>query len=204
MEYLSIGKMAEKLGITEQTLRNWDKSGKLKPAYVSESGYRYYSNEQFAKVTGLFYKDKTKRVIIGYCRVSSRREDLDRQIKCIRQYCLAKGYQFRIISDIGSGIDYSRKGLHELLKMVMNNEVSKIVVIDGSRLVSYGSEFIDLILSSQGVEVEVIDETEVFDEQERVFDLIYVCVAFSEGLSDRKASHIKSIITRLREGDVLA
>lgn len=54
MDYLSIGKMAEKLGITEQTLRNWDKSGKLKPAYISESGYRYYSSEQLSKVTGLF------------------------------------------------------------------------------------------------------------------------------------------------------
>lgn len=45
MEYLFIGKIVKSLGVTEQTLRNWDKSGRLKPAYVAETGYRYYSDE---------------------------------------------------------------------------------------------------------------------------------------------------------------
>ena len=72
MSYLSIGKMAESLGVTEQTLRNWDKSGKLKPAYVAESGYRYYTEEQLAKVKGLFYVDTTEKLVFGYCRVSTK------------------------------------------------------------------------------------------------------------------------------------
>ena len=40
---LSIGKFAKSLGVSIQTLRNWDKEGKLKPTYVTENGYRYYS-----------------------------------------------------------------------------------------------------------------------------------------------------------------
>jgi len=36
MGYISINKFVECIGVTVQTLRNWDKSGKLKPAFRSE------------------------------------------------------------------------------------------------------------------------------------------------------------------------
>ncbi len=43
-EHISIGKAAKQLGVTIQTLRRWDESGKLR-AERSDSGYRYYSQE---------------------------------------------------------------------------------------------------------------------------------------------------------------
>ena len=46
---LSIGKFAKSLGVSIQTLRNWDKEGKLKPTYVTENGYRYYSEDLLNK-----------------------------------------------------------------------------------------------------------------------------------------------------------
>lgn len=46
MEFYSVGEFAKKLGVTVQTLRNWDKSDKLKPHHRSPSGHRYYSKEQ--------------------------------------------------------------------------------------------------------------------------------------------------------------
>lgn len=48
MKQYSIGQFAKEIGITVQTLRNWDKSGKLKPSYTSPSGHRYYSEDQLA------------------------------------------------------------------------------------------------------------------------------------------------------------
>ena len=39
MKYYAIGEFAKVIGVTEQTLRNWDKSNKLKPHHVAESGY---------------------------------------------------------------------------------------------------------------------------------------------------------------------
>lgn len=203
MDYLSIGKMAEKLGVTEQTLRNWDKSGKLKPAYISESGYRYYSSEQLSKVTGLFYTNETSKTVIGYCRVSTRKqsENLDRQIDCVKQYCIAKGYQFKIISDIGSGINYSKKGLQDLLKSVMNNEVSKIVVMYKDRLARFGFELIETICSYHNVEIEIIDSTEKTEQEELVEDLVQICTVFSARLSGKRAHRAKQIITELKEGD---
>ena len=45
LKYYSIGQFAKEIGKTTKTLRNWDKEGKLKPARVEQSGYRYYSEE---------------------------------------------------------------------------------------------------------------------------------------------------------------
>lgn len=205
MSYLSIGKMAESIGVTVQTLRNWDKSGKLKPAYVSETGHRYYSDEQLAKATGLFYQESVPKYVVGYCRVSTRKQtdNLDRQIECVQQYCISRGYCFQIISDVGSGINYNKKGLQSLLKMVMNNEVSKIVVMYKDRLVRFGFELIDFICKFHGVEIEVIDNTEKTEQEELVEDLIQICTVFSARLSGKRANRARKIIAEIKEGDDL-
>ena len=51
MKYYSTKKVTEILGVTAQTLRNWDKEGKLKPSYVKSNGYRYYSEEIVITIT---------------------------------------------------------------------------------------------------------------------------------------------------------
>ena len=53
----------------------------------------------------------TKKKVIGYWRVSSskQKDDLERRIENVKTYMYAKGYQFEIISDIGSGINYNKK-----------------------------------------------------------------------------------------------
>lgn len=67
MKYYSIGKFAEAIGVTQQTLRNWDKTGKLKPHHKGESGYRYYSQHQLQYYLGLkgedFAKKKSYRIL---------------------------------------------------------------------------------------------------------------------------------------------
>lgn len=54
----------------------------------------------------------------------------------------AKGYQFEIIIDIGSGINYNKTGLNQLIDMITNLEVDKIVVLYKDRLIRFGYELI--------------------------------------------------------------
>ncbi|MCC2168080.1 MULTISPECIES: MerR family DNA-binding transcriptional regulator [Gallintestinimicrobium] len=70
------------IGVSAQTLRNWDSNGKLHPHHTTTSGYRYYSDEQLNQVMNVKPKN---RIIIGYCRVSShkQKDDLERQIEII-------------------------------------------------------------------------------------------------------------------------
>ncbi len=108
MKYYEIGKFVELIRVTQQTLRNWDKAGKLKPIHTGKSGYRYYSQQQLQYYLGLKGEKPVKRKIVGYCRVSSnkQKDDLERQIENVKAYMIAKGYSFDVVTDIGSGINY--------------------------------------------------------------------------------------------------
>lgn len=107
MKYYTIHETAEMLGVSPQTLRNWDKSGKLVPHHKSANGYRYYSEDSLNAL--LSRKTQTGKTV-GYCRVSSpkQKDDLERQIDNMRTYLLAQGKPFEILSDIGSGINGKR------------------------------------------------------------------------------------------------
>ena len=196
LKYYSIGQFAKEIGKTTKTLRNWDKEGKLKPARVEQSGYRYYSQEQLNHFLGLQQENQKQKKIIGYCRVSSakQKDDLERQIEYVKLYMYAKGYSFEIITDIGSGIHYNKKGLHQLLDMVMSSEVEKIVVLYKDRLIRFGYELIEHLCYKFGTEIEIIDTTEKTEQQELVEDLVQIITVFSCKLQGKRANKAKKMI----------
>ena len=203
MKYYSIGEFAKVIGKTTKTLRNWDQSGKLKPARVESTGYRYYSQEQLNQFLGLKNMESKNKKVIGYCRVSShkQKDDLERQIDNVKTYMYAKGYQFEIITDIGSGINYNKKGLNQLIDMVTNSEVEKIVVLYKDRLIRFGYELIENICNKYGTTIEIIDNTKKSEEQELVEDLIQIVTVFSCRLQGKRANKAKKIIKELLEDD---
>ena len=90
-KYYSINKFLKILGVSAQTLRNWDKKGKLHPHHTSSNGYRYYSHEQLNQVMNV--KPNLDRIVIGYYRVSSnkQKDELERQIENMKLYLTAQG-----------------------------------------------------------------------------------------------------------------
>jgi hypothetical protein len=201
-KYYSIRKLSEMIDVSAQTLRNWEKSGKLIPDYKTSSGYRYYSQEQVDAITG----NRTNienRITIGYCRVSSakQKDDLERQIQNVKAYLLAQGSPFEIIEDIGSGINYNKKGLLELLQKVIDHKVEKIVVLYKDRLLRFGYELFENIAKSYGVSIEIIDNTEKTEQQELVEDLVQIMTVFSCKLQGKRAKKTKEMIKELVKDD---
>ena len=203
MKYYSIGQFAKAIGKTTKTLRNWDKNGKLKPVRVEDTGYRYYSQEQLNHFLGLKLEKQINKKIIGYCRVSSHKhkDDLERQIENVKTYMYAKGYQFEIITDIGSGINYNKKGLNQIIDMVTNSEVEKIVVLYKDRLIRFGYELIENLCNKFGTIIEIIDNTEKTEQQELVEDLVQIVTVFSCRLQGKRANKAKKMIKELIEDD---
>ena len=203
MKYYSIGQFAKAIGKTTKTLRNWDKNGKLKPVRVEDTGYRYYSQEQLNHFLGLKLEKQINKKIIGYCRVSShkQKDDLERQIENVKTYMYAKGYQFEIITDIGSGINYNKKGLNQIIDMVTNSEVEKIVVLYKDRLIRFGYELIENLCNKFGTTIEIIDNTEKSEQQELVEDLVQIVTVFSCRLEGKRANKAKKMIKELIEDD---
>lgn len=203
MKYYSIGEFANRIGKTIQTLRNWDKKNILKPSHVTQGGTRYYSQEQLNHFLGLKSEKQINKKIIGYCRVSShkQKDDLERQIENVKTYMYSKGYQFEIITDIGSGINYNKKGLNQLIDMVTNSEVEKIVVLYKDRLIRFGYELIENLCDKFGTAIEIIDNTEKTEQQELVEDLVQIITVFSCRLQGKRANKAKKMIKELIEDD---
>ncbi len=200
MKYYTIHQVSELLGVSAQTLRNWDKSGKLKPHHKSTNGYRYYAEDDLNMLLGV--KSQNGKTV-GYCRVSSpkQKDDLERQEKNMRTYLLAQGKPFEIISDIGSGINYKRKGLQELIKGMANRSISKVVVLYKDRLTRFGFELIEYIAELYGCEIEIVDTTEKTEQEELVEDLVQIITVFSCKLQGKRANKAKKMIKELTEND---
>lgn len=198
MKVYSIHEFSKLINRTPQTLRNWDKSGKLKPHHVGGNGYRYYSQKQLNEVLGV---EETSKKVIGYCRVSSnkQKDDLDRQVENMDKYLSSLNCEYTIIKDIGSGINYSKKGLKQLIKLINNQEVSKVVVFYKDRLLRFGFELVEYMANINGCEIEVLDSTEKTDEQELVEDLIQIVTVFSCRLQGKRANKTRKLVDELIE-----
>ena len=196
-KYYSINKFSKILGVSAQTLRNGDKKGKLHPHHTSSNGYRYYSHEQLNQVMNV--KPNLDRSVIGYCRVSSnkQKDDLERQIENMKLYLTAQGKPFEIISDIGSGIDYKKKGLKELMKRISQNKVDKVVVFYKDRLLRFGFELVEYIASLYDCDIEIIDHTEKTEQQELVEDLVQIITVFSCKLQGKRANKARKLVKEL-------
>ena len=196
-KYYSINKFSKILGVSAQTLRNGDKKGKLHPHHTSSNGYRYYSHEQLNQVMNV--KPNLDRIVIGYCRVSSnkQKDDLERQIENMKLYLTAQGKPFEIISDIGSGINYKKKGLKELMKRISQNKVDKVVVFYKDRLLRFGFELVEYIASLYDCDIEIINRTEKTEQQEIVEDLVQIITVFSCKLQGKRANKARKLVKEL-------
>ena len=195
MKYYSSNAVTKLLGVTAQTLRNWDKEGKLKPAYTKSNGYRYYSEDSILSYT---QERKTKKDlhVIGYARVSSKKEsdDLERQVDNLKTYIESKYSSYEIITDIGSGIDYKKPGLKKLIDLVNKKQVDIIVVLYKDRLLRFGFELVEYFSKINNVSIEVLDRVNKNQDEELVEDLIQIITVFSCRLQGKRKAKTKEIL----------
>jgi predicted site-specific integrase-resolvase len=176
----------------------WDKKGILKPEFKTPRGERRYSEAQLQYI--LQKKSDAPRINVGYARVSSKKQedDLKRQNELLELFLAKQGKPFKIISDIGSGIDYSKSGLKELLKLISSNQVDTIYVLYKDRLVRFGFELIEEFAKLHNTKIEVINQTEdKTDEEELVEDILNIIHVFSCKLNSKKIHINKKIAQRL-------
>lgn len=199
MRYYSSKTLAKMLGVTTQTLRNWNRNGTLMPSYTKNNGYRYYSEETIASF--IHKRAKKDLRVIGYARVSSKKQkdDLERQINNLKEAISKKYKDFDIIQDIGSGINYEKPGLKELIRKIDKREVDVIVVLYKDRLLRYGYELVEYFAKLNGVEIVVLDKVSKTSDQELVEDLIQIITVFSCRLQGRRGKKTKEILTNINE-----
>ena len=191
MKYYSSKTVTKILGVTAQTLRNWDKENKLKPTYVKSNGYRYYSEESILAYT---QERKTKKNlnVIGYVRVYKENEnELNEQKENIEKYLKEKYEHYEIIEDIGSGINYNKPGLLKLIEKINKKEVDVIVVLYKDRLLRFGFELVEHFASLNNVKIEVLDKIDKTQDEELVEDLLEIISDTQKKLTGNNKKQIK-------------
>jgi predicted site-specific integrase-resolvase len=170
MEYVSPRNAAKILGVHVNTLRNWADAGLIKFIWTT-TGYRRYDVYSVAKPT-----HKLGHRIV-YARVSSykQRDDLERQVQKLK-----KEYpKHEIITDIGGGLNFKRKGLRSILELAMRGAVKEVVVAHRDRLCRFGFELIRWMVEKDGGKLVVLDDTSASPEKELTDDLLAILHVFS-------------------------
>ncbi|WP_208277302.1 IS607 family transposase [Massilia oculi] len=206
-KFVSIGTAAQALGVSTSTLRRWEASGRLTPVRT-EGGQRRYDLAALRPETQ--GGAQAVRKTVAYARVSShdQQADLERQKRVLELYCASHGWAFDMITDLGSGMNYRKKGLKRLLDGIVEDEVGRLALTHKDRLLRFGAELIFSLCQARQVEVVIINQGEDTNfEEELASDVLEIITVFSARLygsrSHRNQKLIDGVRTALKESQCI-
>ncbi len=197
---VSISAAAKALGVTPLTLRRWHESGKLVPDVVTDGGRRRYN---LARLRPELFRseDPSQRRTIAYARVSShdQKPDLERQAQVLEAYCAAQGWTFEVVTDLGSGMNYRKKGLKRLLDDIVEGRVGRLVITHKDRLLRFGAELVFAICEAKNVEVVILNQGEDTSfEEDLARDVLEIITVFSARLYGARSRKNAKLIDGLK------
>lgn len=181
--------VARMLGVTVKTLYNRESAGSLSFKRDKQTDRRYLDKADLVRLLdehGLYFDDSaSKKRDVIYARVSSHDQksngDLDRQIALLTKHA-KDANNLLVLSEVGSGLNDKRPKLQRLLRMIMNDEVSRIFITFSDRLTRFGYRYFETICSLKGVEIVEVRKAEqglMTIQEEMVKDIMSLMASFS-------------------------
>jgi predicted site-specific integrase-resolvase len=195
---VSIGAAARTLGVSTSTLRRWEASVRLVPIRT-EGGQRRY--DLAALRPGLIHGAAVPRRTVAYARVSSHDQgaDLERQKQVLESYCAAQGWPVDIIADLGSGMNYHKKGLRRLLDEIVAGDVGRLVLTQKDCLLRFGAELVFAVCEARNVEVVIINQgVDTTFEEDLASDVLEIVTVFSARLYGSRSHRNRKLIDGVR------
>ncbi len=174
--YVGLAKAAQHFGVSPRTMVRWCEDQKVE--YIRTKGnFRRIRIDSETSRQPPPPQKSTVTASVVYCRVSSpkQKDDLERQI-------LAMADQFpghELVKDIGSGLNFKRKGLLSILERAERGELREVVVASKDRLCRFGFEFIEWLLEKHAVKLLVLEHQDKSPEQEFTEDILAIMQVFS-------------------------
>jgi len=176
-EFLKPSEFAKILGLHKITVLRYINKGKIK-AIKTETGRYIIPKSELNKF--ILESNKNKLNVI-YARVSTQKQKkyLEKQIELCKQYALSKGLKIdEIITDIGSSFNFKRKGLTKLIKLLLSNELSTIIIYSKDRLSRFVFNIFQLLTEQFNTKIEIIDNSETLHSEEQVRDYTEELISF--------------------------
>ncbi|MDJ0736987.1 MAG: IS607 family transposase [Nostocaceae cyanobacterium] len=195
---VSIGEAASKLGVSVKTIRRWADAGKIRSDRTPSGHRRFYVSDLLRMTAKPVHNE---RKTINYARVSShdQKDDLQRQAEVLEQFCVAKGWEYETIQDLGSGLNYKKKGLNKLIKLILTNQVERLVITHKDRLLRFGAELIFAMCDEFQTEVVIINKSKEDKsfEAELVRDMIELVTVFSARLYGSRSRKNQKLVDNI-------
>ena len=195
--FVSGAKASQILGVSQQTLRTYADANAIE--YIrTPGGKRRYNVDSFVnqRTNVPNERNSNDRKSIIYARVSTRKQqrDLEHRVEFLK----SKFPDFEVITDIGSGVNFKRRGFKRILELAMSGDVKTIAVAHRDRLCRVSFDLVEWVLQRHGCETIVVQNTQVHEgpDAEFVDDIISIIHSFSA----RTYGH-RSYRTRRRKED---
>lgn len=197
---VSIGKAAKELGVSRDTLRRWEAAGKIE-VERTPNGHRRYDLMDLRGYAPR--RTPSKRTTLAYARVSSQEQkgDLVTQEALLESYCAANGWEYEVLEDLGSGLNYNKRGLRQLIKRICAGDIGRLVLTHKDRLLRFGSEIIFAICEEFNIEVTIINQSEkpLSFEEELVADVLEIITVFSARQYGSRSHKNRKLVESLKE-----
>jgi predicted site-specific integrase-resolvase len=171
-------------GVSLSNLRKWAREGAI-PTERTPGGHYVYVLPDSESAVPTEDTEWTENIV--YARVSSRKrtDDLERQAK--RLVGLFPG--FTLVKDIGSGINYQRRGFRTLLERLFEGKVKRVVVAHRDRFSRFGFDFFEWLFARFGAVLESVEQPSADTGEDMVADIMEVFTVFSARYYGRRKYH---------------
>ena len=139
---------------------------------------------------------------MAYARVSShdQKDDLERQKQVLELYCAKQGWTFEVICDLGSGMNYNKKGLKRLLDEIIEGGVGRLVITHKDRLLRFGAELVFAICEAKEVEVLIINKgVDTTFEEDLAKDVLEIITVFSARLYGSRSRKNQKLLDSVKQ-----
>ncbi len=200
---LTLNEACKRLGIHPNTLRKWDKQGKMR-VIRTVGGRRRIPESEVERLMGVIKPNMSRKAVI-YARVSShdqgQKGDLERQKQSLLEYAKLRRYEVvAVLEDVASGLNENRESLNKLLDMVDRGEIGVVIIGFKDRLTRFGFRYLERYFTSHNVKVEVINGEEPKDAyQELVEDLIALVSSFAGKLYGVRSHKYEKIVEGVKQ-----
>ncbi len=197
-QHLSTQDVCLFLGISLSTFYRYCKRGLLKPSFLTLGGHRRFS---ILDLKQAFSMDNSADLIVCYSRVSThdQKKDLITQeqklLSFAQQLPNSKTENIISISDLGSGLNYKKKGLKQLLNLILLGKVQTLIINHKDRLLRFGSELIFTLCAFKRVTVKILEDSkERSFEEELSSDVIELMTVFCAKLYGKRSHKNKALL----------
>jgi putative resolvase len=122
-------------------------------------------------------------------------------VRLLEAFCAANGWTYEVMQDLGSGLNYNKKGLQQLIRRICSGNVGRLVLTNKDRLLRFGSEIIFSLCETFNTEVVLINQGEqpLSFEEELAQDVLEIITVFSARLYGSRSHKNQKLVESLRE-----